>query len=262
MEWATALLRGWLSELRVLYALAMHPVSGDTHKARLESFYGAQAADYDVFRKRLLKGREELISELQEHKGDARVWVDLGGGTGANLEMMGDSAVRSFERIYLVDLCAPLLEVARKRCAEHGWDNVVVVEGDATSWQPEEGLGSVDVLSFSYSLTMIPDWYTALEHAAKLLRPGSGLLGIVDFYVARKHPANGMASHSWLVRNFWPVWFANDDVRLSSDHVPYLQAHFDAVALVEAASAVPYIGALMPRVPYYRFLGRPKAKCA
>ena len=49
-----------------------------------------------------------------------------------------------------------------------------------------------------------------------------GLIGTVDFYVARKHPAEGMAKHSWLQRTFWPTWFMMDDVRLNMDHVPYL----------------------------------------
>ena len=81
----------------------------------------------------------------------------MGGGTAANLEMMGDEAVMSFAKIYVVDLCTPLLEVARRRCEERGWHNVEVVEGDATSWEPHEGPGAVDVLTFSYSLSMIPD---------------------------------------------------------------------------------------------------------
>ena len=52
------------SEARVLYNLAVKPVEGDTHKARLESFYGHQAGDYDAFRKRLLTGREELMADV------------------------------------------------------------------------------------------------------------------------------------------------------------------------------------------------------
>ena len=45
-------LRSLRSELRVLYNLAVKPVAGETHKARLESFYGHQADDIDAFRKR------------------------------------------------------------------------------------------------------------------------------------------------------------------------------------------------------------------
>jgi S-adenosylmethionine-diacylgycerolhomoserine-N-methlytransferase len=246
-------LNGALSELRVLYALAFHRVTGETHQARLKSFYTAQADDYDAFRKRLLHGREELVADVAL-RSDGGIWVDMGGGTGANLEMMGDAAIKSFTRVYVVDLCTPLLEVARRRCQERGWHNVQIVEADAATWQPDEGMGSVSVLTFSYSLSMIPDWFCALDHARALLAPG-GLLGVVDFYVARKHPDAGMASHSWLQRAFWPVWFANDDVRLSDDHVPYLLAHFERLGLHEEHAPVPYIGLLMPHVPYYRFVG-------
>ena len=212
-----------VSDVRVLANLAMAPFrhAGESHKERLEAFYQAQAGDYDAFRKRLLQGREELMAEAKAAHGEGGIWVDLGGGTGANLEMMGDEAIMSFAKVYLVDLCGPLLEVARKRCEERGWHNVQIVEDDATTWVPEEGYGQVNLITFSYSLTMIPDWYAAIEHAAALLAPG-GLIGTVDFYVARKHPAEGMAKHSWLQRTFWPTWFLMDDVRLNMDHVPYL----------------------------------------
>lgn len=245
------------SDARVLLNLALAPFrhAGDSHKARLEAFYKAQAGDYDAFRKRLLQGREELVSEVAAAHGRGGIWVDLGGGTGANLEMMGDEAIMSFAKVYLVDLCGPLLDVARKRCEEHGWTNVQIVEADATTWVPEEGYGQIDLITFSYSLTMIPDWFAAVEHAAALLSPG-GLIGCVDFYVARKHPAEGMKAHSWLQRTFWPTWFMMDDVRLNMDHVPYLMRKFEKVQCIEDLASVPYIGLILPKVPFYRFIGR------
>ena len=48
------------SDLRVLYHLALKPVRGADHAARLDSFYAGQAEAYDAFRKRLLAGRAEL----------------------------------------------------------------------------------------------------------------------------------------------------------------------------------------------------------
>jgi len=104
----------------------------------------------------------------------------MGGGTGANLEHLGDR-LRLLEKIYLVDLSPSLLAVARRRIADHGWNNVEAAEADATAFRPPDG--PVDVVTFSYSLTMIPDWFAALEQAWRLLRPG-GLIGVVDFFVA------------------------------------------------------------------------------
>jgi len=251
-------LDSYRSEARVLYNIAVKPVSGETHKERLESFYAHQAGDYDAFRKRLLSGREELMADVAARSsGKGGVWVDMGGGTGANLEMMGDEAVMSFAKVYVVDLCGPLLEVARKRCEEHGWHNVEVVEADATTWVPDEGYAQIDVITFSYSLTMIPDWYSAIEHATALLQP-DGVIGVADFYIARKHPPPEMAANSWLQRTFWPAWFAMDDVRLNADHLPFLQRKFTQLQLDEGSSAVPYVGMVLPKVPCYRFLGTPK----
>ena len=110
----------------------------------------------------------------------------------------------SFAKVYVVDLCGPLLKVARERCAARGWHNVECVEADATTWLPDEGRGKVDLVTFSYSLTMIPDWFAAVDHAAALLAD-DGVVGAVDFYVARKHPAVGWGRHGWLTRTFWPV---------------------------------------------------------
>jgi len=244
---------GVMSELRVCYHIAMHPIRGSTHKERLESFYSSQAVDYDAFRKKLLHGREEMVHEATKRAGGG-VWVDMGGGTGANLEMAGDEVVMTFAKIYLVDMSPSLLQVARRRCEEHGWHNVEIVEADATTWVPDEGLGQVDLVTFSYSLSMIPDWFAAVDNACELLAP-DGTLGAVDFYVARKFPANGMHTHSWLQRTFWPAWFANDNVHLRSDQLPYLCRRCPNHTLHERLAKVPYVGLVMPKVPYHIFVG-------
>src|SRR3954463_16212275 len=72
------------SDLRILYHLALKPVRGNDHAARMESFYSGQAGAYDDFRKRLLKGRQELWSLINPPLGGT--WIDMGGGTGANLD--------------------------------------------------------------------------------------------------------------------------------------------------------------------------------
>jgi S-adenosylmethionine-diacylgycerolhomoserine-N-methlytransferase len=239
---------GFLSDLKVLYHLTMKPIRGKDHASRMESFYGGQAEAYDNFRKRLLKGREELWQLLDVPEGG--VWVDMGGGTGANLENLGDKIGR-LEKAYVVDLSTSLLEVASKRFEARGWSNAESAEADATVWQPPEG--AADVVTFSYSLTMIPDWFAALENAVAMLKPG-GIIGIVDFYVSRKYPAEGFARHGWLTRSFWPVWFASDNVFPSTDHVPFLHRRFEAIHFQEFRGKVPYFPIL--RMPYYLFVGR------
>ena len=235
------------SELPVLYHLLLKRVRGRDHAARMESFYAGQAQRYDDFRRRLLPGREDLYRRIEPQAGGT--WVDLGGGTGANLESIGPSIQRC-GKIYLVDLAPSLLAVARERIARHGWNHVEAVEGDACTFRPA---CAADVVTFSYSLTMIPDWFAALENACAMLKPG-GLIGVVDFYVSRKYvPATGVR-HGWLTRTFWPIWFGCDNVVLSADHVPYLHRHFTATHFTEGRAHVPYLP--LGRVPHYLFIGR------
>ncbi len=236
-----------LADLRVLYHLVFKRVRACDHAARMEQFYAGQSDSYDDFRKRLLPGRQELFSSIPIC--DGGVWVDLGGGTGANLECLGDS-IRRLSRIYVVDLSPSLLEVARRRFERLGWSNVELVEADAITFRPPS---PADVVTFSYSLTMIPDWVAAINNARDILRQ-EGILGAVDFYVSRKHPAQSHTKHSWLTRSLWPLWFACDDVFLSADHVPYLHDSFRSVLYRESRGRLPYVPFARP--PYYLFVGR------
>jgi len=112
------------------------------------------------------------------------------------------------------------------------------------------------VVTFSYSLTMIPDWFAAIENALSILKPG-GTIGVVDFYVSRKYAASGLTRHGWWTRTFWPSWFSLDNVFPSPDHVPFLHRHFDVLHFEEHRAKVPYLPGA--RVPYYLFVGRKRA---
>ncbi len=239
---------GLLSDLKILYHLTMKPIRGRDHAARMESFYAGQADAYDDFRRRLLQGRQELWNAIEVPQGG--VWVDMGGGTGANLEYFGDR-LDQLSKVYVVDLSRSLLQVAKRRIAERGWEGAEAVEADATTFRPPEG--AADVVTFSYSLTMIPDWFAAIENALAMLKPG-GRIGVVDFYVSRKYPADGLRRHSWFTRTMWPIWFGWDNVFPAPDHVPFLHHHFDVERFEEHRAKVPYIPLI--RTPYYLFVGR------
>lgn len=235
------------SDLKTAWRLLTTRAKGDTHADRLESFYKAQANEYDGFRARLLHGRDELFTSIpvpaQGH------WVDLGAGTGENAERIGDG-LSHLAKLHLVDMCPSLLQKASQRITDRGWTNVITHEADATTFDPGT---PVDVVTFSYSLTMIPDWFAAIDRAYEILKPG-GLIGVVDFYTARKHASQHRKAHGWFTRTVWPAWFANDNVFLSADHLPYLTRRFERVHLTESRGKIPFIP--FARVPYYQFLGR------
>jgi len=140
------------------------------------------------------------------------------------------------------------------RIAGRGWTNVEAVEADALAFAPPDG--PADVVTFSYSLCMIPDWFAALDQAIEILRPG-GQLGATDFYVSRKHPPEGCVRHPWRTRTFWPIWFGLDNVWPSPDHLPNLLQRLDRVHLTEARVPVPWVPCVRP--PYYVFVGRKPA---
>ncbi len=236
------------NDLRILWHLLFKRVRGRSHADRLNSFYEGQARDYDSFRSRLLHGRKAMIDRVEIP--DRGVWVDIGAGTGENAEYLAHRRTQ-LKTMYLVDLCRPLLQVAEERIASQGWKNTHAVLADGTRFVPPEE--QVDIVSFSYSLTMIPDWFRALDHAWSLLRPG-GQIAVVDFYISRKYPEEGLRRHGWMTRNLVPLWFGNDNVQPSPDHLPYLRSRFETISIEEGKGAMPY--APLIRVPYYVFIGR------
>lgn len=244
---------GFFSDLKILYQMAIRPIRGKEHAERLESFYGSQAESYDDFRKRLLKGREKLWSKIPFPSGG--VWIDMGGGTGVNLEnfALSGEKIGALRKVYVVDLAESLLRIAQKRADQRNWSNVETVRADATTWIPTEK--KADTVTFSYSLTMIPDWFAAIDHAYDLLKPG-GIIGVVDFYLSRKFPAEGRKRHGYLARSLWPAWFSCDNVFPSRDHLPYLTYKFEPVFLEENAARVPYHPCFWAKMPYYLFVGK------
>ena len=69
--------------------------------------------------------------------------------------------ISSFDAVYLIDLCEPLLEIARARFLRRGWTNVKVLCQDAAEfnlpeWENgEDPKGSVGFVTLSYSLSMV-----------------------------------------------------------------------------------------------------------
>jgi S-adenosylmethionine-diacylgycerolhomoserine-N-methlytransferase len=240
--------RELLADSRVLWQMLRGQPRTGSAAERLQAFYAPQANRYDAFRERLLRGRDELIERLPAPAGG--VVVELGGGTGANMERFG-GRLNSLKRYVVVDLCTALLDQARLRARSR--PNVEIVEADVTRYRPAEG---VDCVYFSYALTMIDDWRAAIANALAMLKPG-GTLGVVDFYVSGAKPRAGFVHHPAWERWFWRRWFSHDGVRLSPDHLDALVAALPDSQRLERRAAVPYL--LGMSVPFYLFTGRKPA---
>ncbi|KAF4550993.1 Hypothetical protein D9617_15g043470 [Elsinoe fawcettii] len=271
-----------------------HTGDGTGHQQdALESFYKSQAGIYDATRSRLLDGRETMLGMVAAQvKSQAAngtlsrkpIWVDVGGGTGWNIEQMGAflPVDKFFHAVYLVDLSPSLCEVAQARFARLGWTNVKVVCQDARTFRLAEyeagvsddqavfSLGGsgyddaevgkkvfADVLTMSYSLSMIPEFHPVIDSIANLVAP-NGILGVVDFYVqsqvefqSRNYAGGIIDRHCmWISRVFWRTWFEADRVNLEAARRDYLEYKFGTILSTNARNH--FFGF---RIPYYVWIG-------
>lgn len=221
-----------------------------SHAARLEHFYSAQASQYDNFRKRFLHGRKPMLAACAARLNQQKdmIWVDLGGGTGENVAMMEKylNISESFKKIYVVDLCSSLLQQAQEKVKRYGWKNVEVVEADACEWNPPEGVATL--VTFSYSLSMIPNFHAAVDRAVSFLDQDEGLLGICDFYTPSRYDLP-LRQMSWARRFFWQSVFDMDNIVLSPERRAYLDHSLSRVWEFNDDGPIPYVPFL--RAPYY-----------
>lgn len=157
-----------------------------------------------------------------------------------------------FDAIYLVDLCEPLLAVARQRLAK--FDNVHVVKADAAVLELD--IGQVDVITMSYSLSMIPPYFKVLDRALDLLKP-EGVVSVVDFFTSNKDDASlgePRRQGSLLNRLFWKTWFEFDHVDLNPARRDYLEYKFECIKSISCRNnfVVPFVVS----IPYYIYLGQ------
>lgn len=153
------------------------------------------------------------------------VWVDVGGGTGENVDLMSQYiGLDQFKQIFVVDLCKSLCEVAREKVKAKGWKNVTVVEADAATYDP--GMQAT-LVTFSYSLSMIPPFIQAVDKASSYLDP-KGLMGIADFYVSSKYDLP-MRQMPWSRRFFWRSIFDIDNIDLGPERRQYLDHTLERV---------------------------------
>ncbi|KAJ2820373.1 hypothetical protein GGI24_004506 [Coemansia furcata] len=210
------------------------------------------------------------LSKRSNNGGVKPIWIDLGGGTGWNIEQMDLLyGISNFECVYLVDLCQPLCKVAERRFQDKGWTNVKVICQDALSFVlPElagQDRGQIDLVTMSYSLSMIENFYPVVDRITSLLNPQTGFIGVADFYVSgtagpsgrRDAEKAGVLGYqcSWFTRVFWQHWFEFDHVYLHPCRRNYLELKFATHKVLNCRNhfIIPYL----IQIPYYVWLGRP-----
>jgi ubiquinone/menaquinone biosynthesis C-methylase UbiE len=115
--------------------------------------------------------RDRLRAVLAPRSGERL--LEIGPGTGYyTLEMAG--WVGPDGRVEIFDLQREFLDHTTARAAEHGLENVVPTQGDATDLAYEDG--SIDAVALTAVLGEIPDPVAALREIRRVLKPGGRLV--------------------------------------------------------------------------------------
>lgn len=144
---------------------------------RMDTIYALQRHVYDATRRYYLLGRDRLIQGLPVPLGGSV--LELGCGTGRNLAVL--RRLRPDLTLCGLDVSARMLETAA--CTLKG-QGVALARCKAEDIDPCSHFGQeqgFDAAFFSYTLSMIPAWETALEAGFATLKPG-GILAVVDFW--------------------------------------------------------------------------------
>lgn len=250
----------WACFIKPFHAKSSH--SADSQQKNLETFYKTQAKIYDKTREVLLQGRFDALQLAYSHLPCDRkglTWIDIGGGTGLNIEKMSQicSLTETFQAIYLVDLSPSLCGIARERAERLGWTNVHIMCADACDFEiPQHE--SADLITFSYSLSMMPPYHAIIDHAYELLNEKHGIVCSVDFGVQSSAHATGRVNNigglinyhiPWIYRTFWRIWFECDKVFLDPSRREYLEYRFGTLKSINLRNKT------LGNIPYYIWLG-------
>lgn len=259
----TSMAFSFTSTIKTLYHMIAAPFKINTKASlqdNLETFYKNQAEHYDSYRKRLLWGRTPMLQaclaylpSLSSPSASSNlIWVDMGGGTGYNIEEMSKSIpINTFAKVYIVDLCESLCAQARLRVAKHEWTNVEVVHMDVCEFAKAFSTLKADLITFSYSLSMIPSFMDAITSAKSILRDG-GIVASTDFYVAAKYDKPERRMPYWK-RFFWQAFFDLDGVTLGPERRAFLEHSFNTMYEFNTSGSVPYMPLM--KAPYYIWVG-------
>lgn len=212
----------FVRKVKTTTKMILHPLTAgrvSAHGDKMSSFYAAQAKGYDAVRENMLVARPDMVSGFGPIK-TGHTWLDVGGGTGRNLHYLR-AQLDLFERIIVLDICPELLEIGKEsarlsftpdQCAKIHWVCLDINSKDVrmvlASHLHNDLDRGFDTISFSYSLSMIPEWQKALL-SAKSLMSVDGRVIISDFDT---YTEKGNSVKDFLIR----TWYSQDGVRIEA----------------------------------------------
>lgn len=175
------------------------PEASASHARAMDRMYGVQRHIYDATRAYYLLGRDLLIKALAPPEGGTV--LEMGCGTGRNL--VATAKTYPSARLYGFDISQAMLETAGRAVhRNHLAGRITLAQADASDFTAQDtfGIKNFDRVFFSYTLSMIPAWQTAIDQGFNALKSG-GELHIVDFGQCQGLPVVAKAGlYGWLRR--------------------------------------------------------------
>ncbi len=197
---------------------------------RISQYYVLQSKIYDLTRWSFLFGRNAIIREIRKHQPKANQILEIGCGTGRNLIRVANAFPEA--DIKGMDVSLDMLRIAHKRLKMTA--NQPELVHQPYQFGDDQYVDQIDVIIFSYSLTMInPQWSELIQQAYRDLAPG-GIIAVADFHDTPFH---------WFKNHM-----GNHHVRMDGHLLPVLESRFNTeVAKVQKAyggvwSYLSYIG--------------------
>jgi ubiquinone/menaquinone biosynthesis C-methylase UbiE len=157
-------------------------------KQQIIDLYRERAGNYDLTANlyyligyREWAHRRKAVDSLALERGDTV--VEIGCGTGLNFGLL-QHKVGETGKIIGVDLTDAMLEQARERVLEKGWQNVELVHSDALAYGFPSQVGGI--LS-TFALSLIPECGQVICNGTEALRPG-GLWVVLDLKLPDRWP--------------------------------------------------------------------------
>jgi phosphatidylethanolamine/phosphatidyl-N-methylethanolamine N-methyltransferase len=181
--------------------------------------YGRWAGFYDFgFGLISTKARRAAVAAVNRAAGESV--LEVGVGTGLALPFYAAD-----KRVTGIDLCAPMLDLARERAAERGLRNIeVLLEMDAQATSFADNTFDIAVAMFVASV--VPDPKKLVAELQRVVRPGGTILFVNHFAVERG-----------------PIWWVERAMapasRLLGWHPDFQVAHMFAEADLAAIKVTP-----------------------
>lgn len=166
--------------------------------------------------------RRETIEQLGLDTGDTV--LDLGCGPGVNVATLRE-AVGPDGSVIAVDLSRGMLERARTRVDDRGWENVTLVLADAT--RPIVTAERLDGVVATTAVSATPDVRSTVENVYDVLRPG-GRFALYEIRLVPSGPARALNPMILAFYRLFGRWNADEDV------LQELRSTFDRTEIVRS----------------------------